>query len=91
MGLFTALVTLPLAPVRGVVWVADQVAQEADRQLHDPARLRGELLQLELDRDQGLIGEEEFTARMEELLERIAAARTSPTGLAGGGEEVDDG
>src|SRR5205807_4711732 len=73
MGLFTALVTLPLAPVRGVAWVADHVAQEAERQLTDPTRLRGELLQLEFDRDQGLIGEEEFAARAEEVLQRIAA------------------
>ena len=33
VGLFTSLVTLPLAPVRGAAWVVDQVAQEADRQL----------------------------------------------------------
>ena len=40
MGLFTGLLTLPLAPVRGVVWVAEQVAQEADRQLYDEDRIR---------------------------------------------------
>ena len=29
MGLFASLITLPLAPVRGTAWVAQQVAEEA--------------------------------------------------------------
>ncbi|HEX5225936.1 MAG TPA: gas vesicle protein GvpG [Solirubrobacteraceae bacterium] len=74
MGLFTSLITLPLAPVRGVAWVVEQVADEADRQLYDPARLRGELLRLELDHDTGLVGDQEYEQRSDELLERIAAA-----------------
>jgi Gas vesicle protein G len=74
MGLLTALVTLPLAPVRGVVWVAEQVADEAERQLHDPARLRRELLRLELDRDAGLVDEAEYERRSSELARAIAAA-----------------
>jgi hypothetical protein len=30
MGFFTGLLTLPLAPVRGVVWVADQLMEVAE-------------------------------------------------------------
>jgi hypothetical protein len=33
MGLMSSLLLLPLAPVRGVVWVAEVVADEADRQM----------------------------------------------------------
>ncbi len=76
MGLFTALLTLPLAPVRGVTWVADQVAQETDRQLYDEDRIRGELLQLELDSDDGLIDDEERRIQEEELLDRLAMAHS---------------
>ncbi len=79
MGMFTALLTLPLAPVRGVVWVADQVAQETERQLYDEERIRGELLQLELDHDDGLIDDEERRAQEEELLERLAMAHSMAT------------
>jgi hypothetical protein len=75
VGLFTFLATLPLAPVRGVVWVAEQVADEAERQLYDEQAILRELLALELQFDDGLIGEEERAAREEELLERLAAAR----------------
>ena len=75
MGLFTSLLTLPLAPVRGVVWVAEQVADEADRQMYDEDRIRSELLRLELEFDDGLISEEERTLREDELLERLAQAQ----------------
>lgn len=75
MGLFTGLLTLPIAPVRGVVWVADQVAEEAERQLYDEDRIRGELLQLELDAEEGEIGEEERQRKEDELFERLATAQ----------------
>ncbi|HET8976863.1 MAG TPA: gas vesicle protein GvpG [Solirubrobacteraceae bacterium] len=75
MGLFTGLLTLPLAPVRGVVWIAEQVADEAERQMYDEDRIRSELLQLELEYDDGLIDEEERTMRENELLDRLAQAQ----------------
>lgn len=76
MGLFTGLLTLPLAPVRGVVWVAEQVADEVDRQMYDENRIRAELMQLELDADDGRIDEQEQIEREEQLLERLAVAQS---------------
>jgi gas vesicle protein GvpG len=84
MGLFSALLTLPLAPVRGVAWVTEQVADEVERQAYDPARVRAELLRLELDRDSGLIGEREYERRADELLERLEALANA----RGPGEEM---
>jgi hypothetical protein len=75
MGLFTALATLPLAPVRGVAWVAEQVAEEADRQLYDEGSIRREMLQLELDYDDRKIDQIERQRREEELLERLAVSQ----------------
>ena len=75
MGIFTGLITLPLAPVRGAVWVAEQVAAEADRQLYDESQIRRELLQLEMDYDDGEIGEEERSELEDELLERLAVSQ----------------
>ncbi len=83
MGLFTGLLTLPLAPVRGVMWVAEQVTEEAQKQLYDEDRIRGELLQLELDAEEGKIGEEEQRRMEDELFERLAVAQV----LAAEGEE----
>ncbi len=75
MGLFTGLLTLPLAPVRGVVWVTEQVAEEIDRQLYDEGNIRREMLALELDYEDGKIGEEERHAQEEALFERLAVSQ----------------
>jgi uncharacterized protein involved in exopolysaccharide biosynthesis len=75
MGLFTGLLTLPLAPVRGVVWVAEQLVEEADRQLYDEGNIRRELLQLELEHEDGTITDAERQEREDELLERLAISQ----------------
>jgi hypothetical protein len=75
MGLFKELVLLPLAPVRGTAWVADQIAGEAERQLYDEDAIKREMLQLEIDFDDGKLGEKERTAKEDELLERMAISR----------------
>jgi hypothetical protein len=75
MGLFTSLLTLPLAPVRGAAWVAGQVAEEADRQLYDESRIRAELLQLEFAAEEGHVTEAEVAEREEELLQRLAVGQ----------------
>lgn len=86
MGLISGLLTLPLAPVRGVAWVVEQVADEADRQLYDENSIRRELLQLELDYDDGNLTSEEREAAEEELFERLAVAQAR----AGMFREVSD-
>ena len=75
MGLFSGLLLLPLAPVRGVAWVVEQVADEADRQLYDPAAIRRDLMQLELDSDDGRITPEEQQMAEEALMERLAISQ----------------
>ena len=76
MGLFTGLLTLPLAPVRGVIWIAEQIAEEVDRQTFDEAAIRRELLALELEYEEGQIDEDERQAREEALLERLALSES---------------
>ena len=75
MGLFTGLLTLPLAPVRGVVWVAERVAEEVERELYDEGNIRRQLLQLELDHDDGKLSDEERSAQEEVLLQRLAISQ----------------
>jgi hypothetical protein len=94
MGLFTGLLTLPLAPVRGAAWVAEQVLQEAERQLYDENRIRAELLQLELDAEDGKLDPEEQRRQEEELFERLATAqamRVQAEERTGDGEVRADG
>ncbi|MET0557649.1 MAG: gas vesicle protein GvpG [Solirubrobacterales bacterium] len=75
MGLFKELVLLPLAPVRGTAWVAEQIAEEAERRLYDEDNIKREMLQLEIESDEGLLGEKERAAKEDELLDRLAIAR----------------
>lgn len=77
MGLLSGLLTLPLAPVRGVGWVARQVTTAAERQYYDTSQVRAELARLERDLLAGRISEEEFDQREDELLDEMEAR--SPT------------
>lgn len=71
MGLFTGLLTLPLAPVRGVVWIAEQLHDRADAQMNDPGVLRAKIDDLDRAYDNGEISEQERDEQQEELLERL--------------------
>ena len=75
MGLFRELVLLPLAPVRGTVWVAEQITEEAERRLYDEDNIKRELLQLEIESDEGRLGEKERAAKEDDLLDRLAISR----------------
>jgi hypothetical protein len=76
VGLFSALLTAPLQPVRGVGWIASQLAAEAERimaEQQDPRRL---MLELQQARDDGRITQEEFDEAEDELLRRLTQPST---------------
>jgi hypothetical protein len=72
-GLVTGLVTWPLAPVRGVVWVAEQVEREAERQWYDPVVIERELDDVARRRDSGELSAEDADALEEQLVQRLLA------------------
>ena len=71
MGLLTGLLGLPLAPVRGVVWLAEQIRQQAEDQYYDPARIRAQLERIDEARRSGELPEEECAELENELLQRL--------------------
>jgi hypothetical protein len=75
MGLFTGLLTLPLAPIRGVIWIAEKIQQEAEHELYDEGRIRGRLTEVELAYETGAIDEPTYIRLEEELLERLRISR----------------
>ena len=89
MGLISGLLTLPLSPVRGVFWVADQVKEEAERQWSSPAAIQEALNDVEAQREAGQLSDAEADARQEELLERLLAG--SDSGMTLQPEEEWDG
>jgi len=85
MGLISGLLTLPLAPLRGTVWLAERIQEQAEEELYDESAIRAGLLELEAARETGDLDEEEIAAAEDALIERLMVIR----GLAG--EERDGG
>ena len=75
MGLLTGLLTLPLAPVRGVLWMAEQIREHAEEQYYDPARIRAQLERIDEARQSGELSEEEADELENELLQRLMVRR----------------
>lgn len=73
MGLISSLFTWPVAPVRGVSWVAEQVLEEAERQWSDPAVVHAALRDVDERRASGEITEEEAAELEEELVARLVS------------------
>jgi Gas vesicle protein G len=66
---------LPLAPVRGTVWLAERIQEQAEAELYDEDAIRAQLMDIEAAREAGEISEEEATQAEDQLLERLIAAR----------------
>ncbi|SNR79824.1 gas vesicle protein GvpG [Actinomadura mexicana] len=75
MGFFSGLVTAPLAPVKGVMWLAETLTEQAEAQLYDPGRIAAEMQQVADEAAAGEITEEEAAEREEELIHRLNEGR----------------
>jgi Gas vesicle protein G len=75
MGLLTGLLTLPLAPVRGTVWIAERLVEQAERELGDEATIRRRLTELQVRHELGEITDEELAEGEDVLLARLAEVR----------------
>jgi hypothetical protein len=80
MGMLTGLLLLPIAPVRGVGWVANVLAEEAERELESRESPERGLADLEAARANGEISEEDAEAQETQLIERMLTRH----GLQGG-------
>jgi type II secretory pathway predicted ATPase ExeA len=74
MGLLTGLLTLPLAPIRGTVWIAEQLAEQAAREMDEGRTIRRQLAEAELRYERGELTVEELEEIEDELLERLRLA-----------------
>ena len=82
-GLFSGLLLLPLAPLRGTIWLAEQLAAIAEDEANDEKTVRRLLLEAEMALDRGDLSLAEYEQIEDELLERLELARA--------GEEERDG
>ncbi len=72
MGFLVDLLAFPvMGPVKGLMWIAEKVAEQADNEIYNPGKIRGQLMELELRLDLGEITEEAYLEVEEILLERL--------------------
>lgn len=75
MDIVTFLLTLPVAPVRGVVAVANVLLREAERELYDPSRAQREIEEIEQAARSGQISESEKDRLVQQVLDRLVTVR----------------
>jgi hypothetical protein len=75
MGLITGLLTFPLAPVRGTVWLAERIQEQAEREYYDESAIRGALLEISEARAAGDGDADELDAQEDALIERLLEIR----------------
>jgi hypothetical protein len=75
MGLFTGLLLLPLTPVRGTVWLAERLQEQAELEMNDETAIRQGLIDLEAARASGAYDEAELVEAENVLLERLMLIR----------------
>ena len=75
MGLFTTLLTLPLAPVRGTVWIAEKLQEQAELELYDESAIQVQLAELAAARESGGYDEAEIERAEDMLIERLLELR----------------
>jgi hypothetical protein len=71
MGLFRALVMVPLAPVSGVRWVVDVLAGEAERELADQQSPQRALAELDAKRANGEISDADAEVLEGQLIQQM--------------------
>ena len=77
MGFLTGLLTLPLAPVRGTVWVAERLEEQAWAELRDETSIHTALLELDALRVTGELDEAEIAAAEDVLIEQLVEIRSA--------------
>lgn len=76
MGFLIDLLTFPVTgPVKGIVWIAEKIDEQVERELYDEGAVRGKLTELELRYDLGELTEEDYLAAEDTLLARLKVIR----------------
>jgi len=70
-GLVSCILTLPLAPVRFVVALAEVLQREAERELYGPAAVRRQLEELDEALATGAISDDEHERSQQAVTDRL--------------------
>ena len=75
MGLITGLLKLPLAPVTGTVWIAEQIQAQAEAEYYDEGAIQAQLREVDAARRAGTMDDAEADAAEDALIERLLEGR----------------
>ena len=75
MGLISGLLKLPLSPVLGTVWIAEQIQAQAEAEYYDEGAIQAQLREIDAARQAGTIGDAEADAAEDALIERLLEGR----------------
>jgi hypothetical protein len=75
VGLISGILKLPLSPVLGTVWIAEQIQKQAEAEYYDEGAIQDQLRDIDQARQAGTIGEAEAAAAEDALLERLMEGR----------------
>ena len=75
MGLISGLFKLPLSPVLGTVWIAEQIQAAAEAEYYDEGAIQAQLREIDAARQAGTITDAEADAAEDVLLERLMEGR----------------
>lgn len=71
-----AILGLPFAPVRMVIWLGETIQRQVEDEMHSPAAARRELEEIERAREAGEISEEEEAEAQQRVLGRMTGHPT---------------
>ncbi|MBV8511691.1 MAG: gas vesicle protein GvpG [Xanthobacteraceae bacterium] len=76
MSILGTVLTAPvLGPIKGLLWLARTIEEQANGELYDPDKIRGELAELELALELKQIDVREYDRQEELLLKRLREIR----------------
>ena len=85
MGILSAIVLAPFAPVRGVIALGEVLRRQAEEELYSPANTRRQLEELQEARERGEISADEEREAQEHILETRLAPKGPNTASPEGG------
>jgi uncharacterized membrane protein len=84
------ILTFPIvAPVKGTVWVIEQIRDKALEEMYDPDKLRADLIQLRIRYERGAISEEEYSQQSETIWEQLKLVTADSEG-DNDGDDADE-
>jgi len=76
MGLLTLPFRLPILPLKGFIRLGELIAEQTEREVRDPARVRRELEEAQWQHARGAISEEDVSRIQQKAISSLVTPQT---------------